>query len=368
MSARGALRNTPLAFEVYGNVRTSTMGGAPLFSAGSRNQSRVYSLFVEYDDGTQRIALGRVTGVASPSISLIDGVLVSRRIMNVDVGAAAGYQPGPALLEPSRDHRKVVVFGRYRAPYPLKLAVWGAYARLYHHATLNREVASANLSLLASATTSVYGAAEVDFRERKRDTFVRGVALASASVHAWFRIGDALNAGLGVNAARRPSVFSADRLVPDSLLDRELRVGATVTAGIEVLRGISIHNLYAPRFTKSRFGKEYSNTSSVWFNNLLSTGISVRTSASISENRYARARGVGAIIQRSVLDFLDLTVRYNLDRYDLRMGGDPQLRTSAGGDVIILIAQGLSLTCTYERFQVEGSQWDSAFSELSWRF
>lgn len=133
--------------------------------------------------------------------------------------------------------------------------------------------------------------------------------------------------------------------------------------------GIALANTYIPRNAPhAAFGREYSNTSSLTFNNILSSGIAVRSNFNLHANRYTNASGYGVAVQRTFGELFDLTARFQRSGYTIRQTGQRDQSTTVGADLLVFLNSALTLMTTYDRLQGYGLVSNSIFAELSVRF
>jgi len=369
VNLRGALRDVPLRMEALANVRSLSVGQQSPFSKRAVNQSRIYGLSVTYDDGARVFSAGRIIPVYAPSLGYVDGIMASARFGSVLVGTTLGYQPDFTLRSISTEYKKFALFVQVLPSENPRLSVSTAYARTYYRSALDREVASVLLNASIGNTLFVYGNVETDFRKKSGHAFKLSPQLTSAYVNLTYRIAGSLSVGLGADASRPYYSFRAIRDVPDSLLVDELRSGMSLSVNWFLPAGIALANTYMPRNAPhAAFGREYSNTSSLTFNDILSSGIAVRSNFNLHANRYTNASGYGVAVQRTFGELFDLTARFQRSGYTIRQTGQRDQSTTVGADLLVFLNSALTLMTTYDRLQGYGLVSNSIFAELSVRF
>lgn len=369
LNVRGALRDVPLKVEVLANLRSLTVGKRGPFSKRAVNQSRIYGLSVTYDDGARMFSVGRIIPIYAPSIGYVDGVMASVRVGPVLFGTSLGYQPDFTLRGISTEYKKFALFAQVLPSDAARFSISTAYARTYYRAALDREVASMLLSASIGNRVFVYGNAETDLRKKSGEAFVLSPRLTSAYLNLTYRIAGSLSVGLGTDAARPSYSFRAIRDVPDSLLVDDLRTGMSLSIHWFLPAGIALANTYMPRNApNAAFGREYSNTSSLSFNDVLSSGIAVRSHFNLHANRYTNASGYGLAVQRTFGELVDLTARFQRSSYTIRQTSQRDHSTTIGADLLVFITRSLTLMTTYDRLDGYGVISNSVFAELSMRF
>lgn len=369
VNLQGRLRDVPLKLNIYANLRSLSVGSAGLFSRSAVNQSRIYGLAVGYDDGQTVATLGRLIPIFSPSIGYIDGLLLSRRIGQVVVGVAAGFQPDYSLRSVSADYKKIALFTQILSPDLVSFSLSTAYARTYFHSALDREAVSMLANASLGGDVFLYVNAEADVRKKSGDEFAFSPRLTTGYVNLNFRVSRLLSVGIGADASRPYYSFEAIRRVPDSLLADELRTGMSLNMSWFLPGGISLFNTFTPRKSPSdSFGKEYSNVSSLGFSDLFSSGVNIRSTFNLHANRFTDASGFGVSLQRAFAQTLDFTVRFHRSSYTVRQNGSRSNSTTIGANIMMFLTHSLTLITTYDRFDGYGTISNSIFAELSVRF
>ncbi|MEO8166949.1 MAG: hypothetical protein ABI623_01790, partial [bacterium] len=369
VNMRGVLRDAPVKFDVYANMRTLSVNGQSPFSGKAINQSRIYGLSVSYDDGDNVFSLGRIIPVFAPSVGYIDGMLASTRVGDFTVGTTFGFQPDFSLRGVSSTYKKFALFGQYATPDRLSLSVATAYARTYFQSALDREAVSVLTNASIAQDLFIYANTEVDLRRKQGTNFILSPKLTSAYVNLNYRLSNSLNVGLGADASRPYYSFETVRLVPDSLLFDELRSGMSVSFNVLLPGGISMYNTYAPRSSvDASFGRDYSNYSSLSFNDVFSSGVNLRSNFNLNANRYTTSTGYGIYMQRSFEQLLDLTVRFQRYGYTVKQTDQRNSSTTIGADLMVFLTRTVSFIATYDRLNGYGVVSNSVFAEISVRF
>lgn len=364
----GRSTDVPLKFELYSNLRTLSYGNASPFSRHSSNQSRIYRLSLEYDDGVHDVAVGRVLPMLAPALGYIDGALYSLKLGRVTIGTTFGYQPGFALRGISTEYKKAALFTSIQPVPSTNLAFTAAYARTYYRSLLDREVASGNLTWYSEKGFQLYAYSEVDLRSMTGGSFKLAPRMSSLFVNASYRLTQMLSLGIGADASRPIYPFSTARVIPDSLLETSLRSGLSSSVSLYLPGGVTLSNTYAPRTSESRFASVYSNFTTLSFANVFSSGITLRSNFNLNANEYSSSNGYGGSVQKTILDIVDINVRYQQNTYTLKNYNDRHLSRTLGSDLVVLLTRGISFMMTYDRLNGYGITSNSFFGELSVRF
>jgi hypothetical protein len=364
---RATARDIPLSLQIYGNLRTLSRGGNNPFAGNLSNQSRIYRLSLDYDDHSNVMALGRILSYYAPSIGSIDGVSYARRVGDFLFGTSLGFQPDAKQQGVSTDTRKMVLFAHYENRESVDLGLTAAYARTYQLSQLDREAVSMGITLYASNGFSIYGYGDVDIRQKMQDRFELSPSISSGIIMVNYRVFDFLSVGAGVDASRLVYQYSAIQFMADSLVDRTLRSGATVSLNFMLPGGLGLYSTYTPRSSGGQFGKDYANVTTFSWPNVLSSGAMIRASLSQTTNSFTTSQGYGLTMQRNIFG-ADCSVRYQRSRYRIAQLEENNQSETLGGDIVALLTNRLSLLASFDRIRGYGSIMNSVFTELSWRF
>jgi len=367
-SLKAKARDIPLTFDFYGNIRMQAYGNESPFSRSARNQSRIYRLSLEYNDGMNIASLGRIVPTFSPTLGAIDGVLLARRVGNVLVGSSFGFQPGFSQRGTDTDYRKGAAFVSFEMNGASTGSVTATYARSYFQTTLDREVASVYAYFMALGRLSVYANSEVDLRKKSGDGYILSPSLTTIFMTVNYRFTRVLSLGIGGDASRPLYTYQAARAIPDSLINRTLRAGVTFHMNLYLPGGISLYNTYTPRSGDGSFAKNYSDYASLTFSNIASSGITLRSNVNFNENEFTRSTGYGGFLQHHFFDSFDLTLRYQQYMHTVKRLGERNTSTTLGADLIVPITRSLSLMTSYDRLRGYGADSHSVFAEFSVRF
>ena len=367
LSLTATSRDLPLRLDLYGNMRSISRGGAGLFSKGAVNDSRIYRLSLEYDDQNNVVTLGRILPIYAPSIGAIDGVSYARRFGNFIFGGAVGFQPSLTQRGVSTDARKFSLFTRYQNHVLYDLTLTAAYARSYMASQLDREVVSVGISAYSTDGLSIYGYSDIDLKTRNGNQLAASPSVSSAMLMINYRLADFITVGLGADASRPVYPFFSVPTLVDSVTDHRIRSGATISVSLYLVNGIGLYDSYTPRSFDAGFGKEYTNYSSLYWSNVLSSGTMVRGTFTMTSNGFTTSEGYGINLQRNVFG-LDCTLRYQQSRYRILQLDETNLSKTFGADVMAFLSTHLSLIMSYDSVHGYGSVMQSVFTELSWRF
>lgn len=357
----------PLRLDIYGNLRTLARGSTSPFSNSAEDASRIYQFSLAYSDNKDDLAVGRIIPMYAPSIGSIDGITYSHRCGNFLGGTSIGFQPSYTLQGVSTDTRKVALFAQYQTHGAVELAVTSAYARTYMQSLLDREAVSFMVNGYTSGGFSVYGYSDIDLRMKQGKDFNLAPSISMGSANINYRFTYFLTVGVGVDASRAVFPFSTVQFVADSLLDRTLRSGATVTINVSLMNGLNLFNTYSPRSANAGFGSDYLNNSALFLTNVLSTGTTVRATYTMNDNEFTSSRVYGMNVERSFYG-VSLTLRYQQNQYRVLQLNQDNKGETMGGDIMALITAHLSFVTSFDSMRGFGSNSYSIFSELSWRF
>lgn len=365
---RGTFANPDFKFTMSGNVRSTVYGNLNPFSSASTNRTRIYRMSLDYFDGSNGVSLGRVIPAAAPLIGYVDGLLLSRAFGGFTAGIAGGFEPDFYQRTVSSDFRKFAIFTSYQAGTPLQFNGSLAYARTYMHTALDREVMSGSVFSFPMRDLTFTAQSEVDFRRKAGDILELKPALTSLFANVSYRVTDFLSAGAGMTAFRPYYSFSTVVGIPDSLLDRTLQSGASLSANLFLPGGVSLFNSYTPRSSVDGFGKEYLNNAAVSVSNLFGRGITVRGTTTSNKTAGTRTTGFGGSVQSSILSIVAWTLRYQEYRYAIRQTEQITNSHSLGADLNVFLGRSLAMWGTVERFTGFGAGGYSVIGEIDWRF
>ncbi len=368
VSLRGALRDSPIRFEIAGVARSAFTGPTGLFGAGGVNRSRVYRLSVEYDDSLTRIGVGRLFPSAGLQSGYIDGLVGARRFGIVEVGAAAGFEPGFRQEKITSDRRKAMVFVGASSAAPVAWSAAAAYAKTFLRSAAERSVVSGSATLSPSRVLHLSAQSEIDFLAARNSAVLHKPRLSSLLAHLHYRVSDAVDVGAGVTAWRPVYPLSYDLALPDSFRDDRLWVSPSLSLRVIAGGGFSLREQYSPRSTPGGFGREYSNVVSAGLEDLLGSGVGVRVSQSLNHSSVAVSTGYAFAARRSFGDGVDAGVRYQTYRNEF--GGNAGIgRTGTLGlDIGAALPGSLYLMLGGEFSSGSFSDQRLFWGSLSWRF
>ena len=367
VNVHGEATGIPLKFEMYGNFRTTARGNTGLFASSSKNDSRIYRLSLEYDDQKNVLTLGRILLLYVPSLGYIDGVSIARRFGNIITGASIGFQPTFNLQAPSNINKKFLVFTQYQGKDQWNTTAGAAYARVWSSLGIEREVLSTSLNMYSPKGLFVYASSDIDLRTATNGVSKTSPALSLLICSINYRFSNIATAGLGIDASRPVYSLSSTQSIPDTLLDKKLRSGISFNGGVFLGNGAGVYNTFTSRFSDEGFGKEYSNSSSIYFNNVMRTGTMIRLNYLLNESILTRTHGYGINLQRNILG-IDFGIRYQQNHSDIRQFALTNTTTTFGVDIGAMISRQITLIGSFDALQGLGSNSKSLFLELSWRF
>jgi hypothetical protein len=214
----------------------------------------------------------------------------------------------------------------------------------------------------------VYASSDIDLRTISNGISQTTPALSLLICSISYRFSNILTAGIGVDASRPVYSLSSTQSIPDSLLDKKLRSGISINGGVYLWNGAGIYNTFTSRFSDEGFGKEYSNSSSIYFNNVMKTGAMIRMNYLLNENVLTRTQGYGINLQRNFIGMIDCGIRYQQNHSEIQQFALTNTTTTFGVDIGAMISRQITLIGSFDALQGLGSNSKSLFLELSWRF
>jgi hypothetical protein len=367
VNLRGAVSNSPMTFEVYGNVRSFVRGTQSPVSSMSRNQSRIYRLSVTYDDGNQRLSLGRVIPASAPSIGYIDGMMFVKRVNSWDIGGVVGFEPSFSQRGVSSEFKKVGVFSAYQVVDILQPSASVSYSRTYHRTRIDREVVG--MMILGSPISDMYlsGQSEFDLREKSGHDYILRPHVSNTFATVNYRFHSMFSAGIGYGAYRPSYSFSSVRTTPDSLLERQIHSSLNLSGNAYLPMRTVITNTYSPRSSDDGFGREYANYSAISIANMLDQGISARVALNIGATRLTRTRGYTMYVQKSVSRAADISLRYQTQRTRIGQFSEITSNQTIGFDLMLLLFGDVTGWISLERSYGTNADGHSVFAEMSVR-
>ena len=367
LNIRATSPDIPMKLDFYGNIRTLARGGVSPFSGVASNASRIYRFSLEYDDKLNDITFGRIIPTYAPSIGSIDGVSYARRLGNIVAGASIGFQPTYNLQGLSTDTRKVSLFAGYQTHGSIEMTWTAAYARTYFESMLDREAVSLMVSAFTDGGLSIYGYCDLDLRSKRADLFELSPSVTVASFNINYRFTDFLTVGVGADASRAVFPFSTVQGIADTLLDRNVRSGATINVNITLMNGVGVVNTFSPRSSGGGLGQDYMNYSAFYLTDAFSTGATVRGTFTMNENEFTSSRGYGINLQRNLLG-IDIVLRYQQNRYSILQLNQGNTGETFGIDCMALFSKHFSFVASFDTMRGYGSNSYAIFTEFSWRF
>lgn len=366
VSLRGASTAIPLRVDLYGTFRSQSRGSVALFSSTSTSDARIYRLAVEYDDGSTILSAGRLLPSFAASVGIIDGISVARRWSSVTAGASLGFQPGATLGAPSFDQRKVILFGQYEARDTWNTSTGAAVSTVFSNDGIERQTISATASTYSPSGFSLYASTDLDVRAPSsagNDIDPR-LSLFICSMN--YRVTTAIGVGVGIDASRPTYTLSFAQSLPDSLLDRRLRAGASFSVNISLSSGIGLTNTYTPRSSEGRFGEEYSSSTGAYASDVLSSGVSTRVNFSLNQNAQSEVKSGSVSLQRTVFG-TDVGFRYQRSHFVLRQVDLSSTTESFGMDLNGSFSRALTWMASVDLSTGLNDRATTVFLELSWR-
>ncbi len=368
LSLRGKATDLPLTFDVYGTFRSLIAGKQLFYASGQTNQSRIYRLSLDYDDTLNHVAFGRILPPASPSIGYTDGLMYARRVKDVTIGTALGYEPAFTQRTFSTDMKKISFFSRFDDEELWKSSFSVSYARIYFQSDLDREVVSTTLSIFPSYDFFFTAMSDIDLRTKFGTELRSKAQMTSLLSTINYRISPMLSIGGGINAWRPVYSFAAVRDVPDSLLDQQLQANPNMSINLLLPGGISLYNTYTPRTSDDGFGHEYGNYSSIAISNLLEYGINLRGSMNRSTTKWSSNNGYGANVGKSLQGFGEVNLRYETYNYEIHQVAENQQSESMSLELIMSFVPNVLMWGNVERLTGLGADGFQYTGEVSWRF
>ncbi len=365
---RGTFSNPDFRFVLNGIFRSTVYGTLNPFSASRTDRTRLYRLSLEYNNGSTGISLGRIIPYAAPSIGYVDGLLLSQTVGGFTAGITGGFEPSFSQQGFSSDLRKFAVFTSYQMGAPMQFNGSLAYARTYMHTLLDREVMSGSVFAFPWRDLVFSAQSEADLRRKTDDALLLKPTLTNLFANLSYRLTDFLSVGAGATAFRPYYSFSTVAGIPDSLLDRTLQTGASVSANLFLPAGVSLSNSYTPRSSEEGFGRDYLDNASISVSNLFQRGITIRGTTTANRTTTTTATGVGGSIQAPIVSMAMVTLRYQAYRYTIRQADQVTQSRSMGADLNVFFGRSLTLWGTVERFTGFGAGGYTVLGEIDWRF
>jgi hypothetical protein len=367
VSLRGDMTNAPIKFDMYGIVRTTGRNNASPFSSRATNESRVYRFSFEYDNQTVIVAAGRILPVYASSVGYVDGVSVARRMGKVVSGIAIGFQPDASLQLPTTDMKKFLVFTQYQPNDAWNTTASASYAHVWSPSGIEREALSTYVSMFSPHGFSLYASSDIDLRSLSNGENRFSPVLSLLVCSANYRFSEIVTAGIAFDASRPVYSLSSNRTIPDTLLDKQLHSGISFNVNLSLWRGTGMYNVYTIRFSGAGFGNEYSNSSSLYYNNVVKTGVNIRMNYLINKSSFTLMNGYGINVQRNVFG-VDVGVRYQQNRSEISQVQMTNTTTTFGTDISAFLTNQLTLMGSFDLMRGLGSTSRSFFIELSRRF
>ena len=367
LQMEGKLNDAPVKFNIYSDIRSLAYGTNSPFSSGALNENRLYRLSVEYDDGSNRVAVGRVIPPILPSTGFVDGIFLARKLNNFVIGTSAGYEPNFSLQSPSTVYKKFSFFGSFQPDNGTMYSVSASYGRTYYYSTLDREVVSSSVSYTPTYRLYITAQSDVDLKTPHAMELVSHAKLTNLYGSINYRITDFLSLGAGITAWRPFYQYSYVSVTPDSLLDQTLRTSPSVNLQLNAVPGIMLYTTYAPRTSADGFGAEFNRNTSLGISNLFGQGMYLRASMITNVTSFTRMNTYLGSIQKTFL-FADLTLRYQYDDLTIPSSDLQQPTKVWGMDCLMTITKSLTLLGTIEHTTNFSVITTTVLSQLSYRF
>ena len=367
LNLHGEASDVPIKFEMYGSLRNSARDTSRLFADGSKNDSRIYRMSLEYDDRTNIFSIGRILPLFSSYLGYIDGISIARRWGDITGGVSVGYQPAGDLQMPSTENKKLTFFARYQGTDSWKSRTDVVYAQVWSGVGIEQEAVSALFNMYSPNGLSIYVNTEVELHTSSQGNYDGPPALSLFYFSLNYMFSDFITAGIGTDASRPAYTRALTQIIPDSLLDRQLQTGISFNLTLSPWRGAGFYNTSTARSSSEGFGKEFSNSSGFYTADIEGTGVMMRLNYFLNNTESARAQGYGAAMQRSIIG-IDCSIRIQKYRSVIDQINTALESTTFGVDLMTMLAPQLTLFGSFDRLQGPGSASTSIFLELSERF
>jgi hypothetical protein len=214
---------------------------------------------------------------------------------------------------------------------------------------------------------SLYASSDIDIRSLSNGENRFSPALSLLVCSANYRFSEIVTAGIAIDASRPVYSLSSNRTIPDSLLNKDLQSGVSFNANISLWRGAGVYDVYTYRFASAGFGKQSSNSSSLYYNNVFKTGTNLRVNYLINESSFTLMYGYGINMQRNMYG-VDIGIRYQQNRSEISQVQLTNTTTTFGADISAFLTNQLTLMGSFDLMRGLGSTSRSFFLELSRRF
>lgn len=367
VSVRVRFRDLPLRMDLYANGRDVARGGARPWSARSSDASRLYRALIEYDDRVHIISLGRMTIPSAPTIGILDGLTAARRWGDVTTGLGLGFEPDRDLRGADWNRRKLVGFVAYAPASWSSASASGTYSKTWYRGASEREALNINGGVAVSDRVSIWASGDIDLRVTEAGLHRLSPSLSLLILTTTWRVTDAVSLSGGIDASRSVLPYSFARFIPDSMSDRTLRTGLTVSSSWLMAPGLSLSAMISPRMTGGDYQGEFASTASIAAYDLLRSGVAVRLQGLLSHNRISTGQGYGASTSFNALT-IDWTLRTQQMHYRIGPGRPRSAGTTFGLDLLAPILPRLSWLASVDLVNGFGASSRSVFTELSYRF
>lgn len=367
VSLRARTRDFPLRLDIYGHLRDVSRGGAAPFSARSADASRLYRWTLEYDDQTNVVTAGRMALPQAPTIGILDGLTYSRRMGGWTAGAGIGLQPHHDLLGTDPDRRKALVFASYHPTDWPSASVSAAYAKTWFRGASEREAINSTAGAAMTDRLMLWTSVDLDLRVTEQGVHRMRPSLSLLLFSATWRVTDALSLTGGADASRSVMPFSFARLIPDSMTDRTLRSGVTLSGSWAIRQGLSMTASVTPRMSDGSFNGEYAGSTTLSSYNLFGSGVGLRVQGLLTQSVVTEGQGYGATATVQAVS-IDWSARFQQIRYRLKRSGSTSFGTTLGLDAMVTVFRPFSLLVSADLVRGFGSTSRSLFTELSYRF
>jgi hypothetical protein len=259
------------------------------------------------------------------------------------------------------------VFTQYQSNEPWNTNASASYARIWSPIGIEREAISTSVSMYSPQGFSLYASSDIDLRSLSNgeNRFSPALSLLVCSVN--YRFSEIITGGIAIDASRPVYSLSSNRTIPDSLLNNDLQSGISFNANISLWRGAGVYDVYTYRLASAGFGNEYSNSSSLYYNNVLKTGTNLRINYLINESSFTFMHGYGINVQRNVLG-IDIGIRFQQNRSEMSQVQMTNTTTTIGADISAFLTRQFTLMGSVDLMRGLGSTSRSFFLELSRRF
>ncbi len=343
-----------------------------LYGSPSGLKNRAYELSLERNDPDASIGygVGRLTSRYGGGMGTFDGAEFYYRFGQVTAGILGGAQAVDRTLTFSPDGSKGSFFLNYREGSDITHQYDGtiAYGRQMVGGNLDRQFVYLQNQLSLGSAFQVYESSEIELNDIANGVRTSALRFSNTFLNLNYRPADWLSTNFGYDALRSVYLFETMRLVPDSLIDRNLvqRVRGSATIRFPSFLTITGSAMYGTRQGGYRDSRSLGLVARTY--DIAGTEIDAGIRYTNFVSAFAQGDVIAVDLDRSFWGNLVLSLSYQRNTYDVPVLHQLYPTQTASADVFYRISSAWFSSITGDYVYDATMNSFRIFAEIGYRF